>query len=82
MDVQPKEVDVQVLNKAGIQFTLVGAYGIAGWLLEPRASQDVDILIHAQHKKRSRQSARPSPTSRSRVHPYRQHFSILRRSCP
>jgi len=50
MNIEPSEV-IKVLNKAGINFTLVGAHGIAGWLLEPRASQDVDFMIHAQHKK-------------------------------
>ena len=50
LDIQPKDV-IKILNKARIKFTLVGAHGIAGWLLEPRASQDVDVLIHAQHNK-------------------------------
>lgn len=50
VDIQPREV-IKVLNKARIKFTLVGAHGIAGWLLDPRASQDVDVMIHAQHKK-------------------------------
>ena len=50
MNIEPREV-IKVLNKAKIKFTLVGAHGIAGWLLDPRASQDVDFLIHAQHKK-------------------------------
>lgn len=50
VDIQPREV-IRILNKAKIRFTLVGAHGIAGWLLDPRASQDVDVIIHAQHKK-------------------------------
>jgi hypothetical protein len=50
VDIQPREV-IKVLNKASIKFTLVGAHGIAGWLVDPRASQDVDVIIHAQHKK-------------------------------
>jgi hypothetical protein len=50
VDIQPREV-IKILNKARIKFTLVGAHGIAGWLLDPRASQDVNFLIHAQHKK-------------------------------
>ena len=50
MNIEPKAV-IRVLNKAKIKFTLVGAHGIAGWLLDPRATQDVDCLIHAQHKK-------------------------------
>jgi len=50
VDIQPREV-IKILNKARIRFTLVGAHGIAGWLVDPRASQDVDVIIHAQHKK-------------------------------
>jgi hypothetical protein len=50
VDIQPREV-IKILNKARIKFTLVGAHGIAGWLVDPRASQDVDVIIHAQHKK-------------------------------
>jgi hypothetical protein len=49
VDIQPRDV-IKVLNKARIKFTLVGAHGIAGWLEEPRASQDVDVIIHARHK--------------------------------
>jgi hypothetical protein len=49
MNVEPREV-IKVLNKAKIKFTLVGAHGIAGWLEEPRASQDVDVIIHTRHK--------------------------------
>lgn len=50
VNIEPREV-IKVLNKAKIKFTLVGAHGIAGWLVDPRASQDVDVIIHAQHKK-------------------------------
>jgi hypothetical protein len=50
MNIEPREV-IKILKKARIKFTLVGAHGIAGWLLDPRASQDVDFMIHAQHKK-------------------------------
>lgn len=49
MNIEPREV-IKVLNKAKIKFTLVGAHGIAGWLEQPRASQDVDVIVHAQHK--------------------------------
>lgn len=49
MNIEPRQV-IKVLNKAKIKFTLVGAHGIAGWLEEPRASQDVDVIIHARHK--------------------------------
>ena|ERR1043166_2619283 len=50
VNIEPREV-IKILNKARIRFTLVGAHGIAGWLVDPRASQDVDVIIHAQHKK-------------------------------
>src|SRR5262245_22333455 len=49
LDIQPREV-IKILNKARIKFTLVGAHGIAGWLVDPRASQDVDVIIHGRHK--------------------------------
>lgn len=46
--VQPQAV-IKTLNDAGIKFTLMGAHAIAGWLDEPRATQDVDVLIHSRH---------------------------------
>jgi hypothetical protein len=49
VNIEPREV-IKILNKAKIKFTLVGAHGIAGWLEEPRASQDVDVIVHARHK--------------------------------
>src|ERR1043165_3032311 len=49
VNIQPREV-IKVLTKAKIKFTLVGAHGIAGWLEQPRASQDVDVIVHARHK--------------------------------
>jgi hypothetical protein len=49
-NVQPQEV-IRALNQGGIKFVLIGAHGIAGWLDEPRATQDVDILVQANHRK-------------------------------
>jgi hypothetical protein len=49
VDIQPKQV-IKILNKARVKFTLVGAHGIAGWLEQPRASQDVDVIVHSAHK--------------------------------
>ncbi len=43
----PLEV-IQILNRAKIRFVLVGAYGLAGWLKEPRATQDVDVVVAAR----------------------------------
>jgi Nucleotidyl transferase AbiEii toxin, Type IV TA system len=43
---------IRVLNGAGINFVLVGAYGLAGWMKKPRATEDVDVIVAArQHKK-------------------------------
>jgi len=56
VDIQPREV-IKILNKARIRFTLVGAHGIAGGLVDPRASQDVGVIIHASTRRRSRRSA-------------------------
>jgi len=45
----PEEI-VPVLKAAEVDFVLVGAHGIAGWLEEPRATQDVDFLIRQKGK--------------------------------
>ena len=43
---------IAALNNAGISFVLVGAYGLSGWVQEPRATEDVDVIVAArQHKK-------------------------------
>ena len=48
-NVQPHEV-IKVLNKAKIKFVLMGLMAFQdGW--KSRATQDVDVLIQAQHKK-------------------------------
>jgi hypothetical protein len=45
LNVEPQQV-IEVLNQAGIRrWVLMGLYGYAGYLAEPRATQDVDILI-------------------------------------
>jgi hypothetical protein len=36
---------ITALNRAGIRYVLVGAHGISGWLAEPRATKDVDVLM-------------------------------------
>jgi hypothetical protein len=49
-----KPIDViSVLNDAGINFMLVGLHGIVGWLQEPRATQDVDVLVASRHHKKA-----------------------------
>jgi hypothetical protein len=37
-----------LLNAAGIRFVLVGCHSIGGWMDEPRASEDVDVLVSAR----------------------------------
>ena len=44
---------VKVLNAANVRFVLVGAHGIAGWLQKPRATQDVDVIVAAQHHEKA-----------------------------
>jgi hypothetical protein len=36
---------IDVLVKAGVKCVLMGTYGITGWRSEPRATQDVDVLV-------------------------------------
>lgn len=44
-NVEPDQV-IEVLRKAGIkQWVLMGLYGYVGYLAEPRATQNVDVLI-------------------------------------
>src|SRR5436190_12935235 len=47
--IPPLEV-IRILNDAKVKFMLVGAHGIAGWLDEPRATQDVDVLIQTRYR--------------------------------
>ncbi len=52
--IPPLEV-IRVLNEAKVRFMLVGAHGIAGWLDQARATNDVDILVgYRQHQKATR----------------------------
>jgi hypothetical protein len=39
------EAVIRILNRAKVKFVLMGAHGISGWCAEPRATQDVDVLI-------------------------------------
>lgn len=39
---------IRVLNRGKISFVLVGAYGLAGWRKESRATEDVDIVVAAK----------------------------------
>lgn len=44
---------IRVLNKAKINFVLVGAHGLAGWIKKPRATQDVDVVVAAKQVKKA-----------------------------
>ena len=49
--ISPADV-IAVLDEAGVRFILMGNYGIAGWRAEPRATEDVDILVRTRdHRK-------------------------------
>jgi hypothetical protein len=42
--ISPKKV-IRVLNEAGVRYVLMGTHGLGGWRSEPRATQDVDVLV-------------------------------------
>lgn len=44
MQVEPHEL-IRVLNETGVRFVLMGQHGISGWLSEPRATRDVDVVV-------------------------------------
>ncbi|HEX7378155.1 MAG TPA: hypothetical protein VF278_13645 [Pirellulales bacterium] len=44
VQVEPHEL-IRVLNEAGVRFVLMGQHGISGWLSEPRATRDVDVVV-------------------------------------
>ncbi|HEV3339585.1 MAG TPA: hypothetical protein VG125_04495 [Pirellulales bacterium] len=48
MQVEPNEL-IRVLNEAGVKFVLMGQHGISGWLSEPRATRDVDVVVQKRH---------------------------------
>jgi len=50
--ITPLEV-ITVLNEAKISFVLIGMYGLVGWMKEPRATQDVDLVVAARHLKKA-----------------------------
>jgi len=49
----PPEDVIRVLNRAKIRFVLVGAYGIARWKKEGRATFDVDVVVAARQVKKA-----------------------------
>lgn len=49
--ITPLEV-IRVLNAAKVRFMLLGVHGLGGWTREPRATNDVDVLVATRgHKK-------------------------------
>jgi hypothetical protein len=44
---------IKILNAQGINFVLVGAYGMVGWTKEARATEDVDLVVAARHHKKT-----------------------------
>jgi hypothetical protein len=44
---------IKVLTAAKVTFMLVGAHGIGGWMDDPRAMQDVDVVVAARHLKKA-----------------------------
>jgi hypothetical protein len=44
---------IRVLNAIGVNFMLVGAHGIGGWMDKPRATRDVDIVVASRHHKKA-----------------------------
>src|SRR6516225_552043 len=50
--IPPQDI-IRVLNGAKISFVLVGAYGLAGWKKEARATEDVDVVVAAKQVKRA-----------------------------
>jgi hypothetical protein len=43
----------RILNKNNVPYVLVGAHGINTWLEEPRATQDVDVIVGFRHDKKA-----------------------------
>ena len=52
MRLTPEDV-VPPLLDAGIDFVLVGAHGIGGWLPQARATNDVDCLVRVRDKQKA-----------------------------
>lgn len=53
MDITPQEV-IDVLNTAGVKsWVLMGLHGYVGYMPNPRATQDVDILVPYSERQRA-----------------------------
>lgn len=49
-----------MLNEANVPFILMGTYGMTGWRDEPRASDDVDILVRTRDLRKAVQAIQVS----------------------
>lgn len=44
---------IAVLEAAKIKYVLVGAHGLGGWTRQPRATQDVDVIVAARQVRKA-----------------------------
>lgn len=49
-----------MLNEACVPFILMGTYGMAGWRHEPRASDDIDLLVRTRDRRKAVQAIQTS----------------------
>jgi hypothetical protein len=64
--VRPEKV-IRVLKQAQVKFVVMGTHGITGYRGEPRATQDIDLLIRRQDHRKAVEAIRkayPKLTSR------------------
>jgi len=54
MDITPQDV-IDVLNLSGVKnWVLMGLHGYMGYMPEPRATQDVDVMVPYSERKRAK----------------------------
>lgn len=44
---------IALLNQAKVKFVLMGAHAVSGYRYQPRATQDVDILVQKRHHRKA-----------------------------
>ena len=56
VDITPQQV-IDVLNAAGVKsWVLIGLHGYVGYMPQPRATQDVDVMVRHNKRKRARKA--------------------------
>src|SRR5262245_65306625 len=50
--IDAKEI-IALLNQAKVKFVLMGTHAVSGYRDEPRATQDVDILVQKRHHRKA-----------------------------